>query len=632
MNNFKFYNISKIIKDDRIKINFGTDGFRGVIAESFNFDKINVISAALGIHLLKKNRSDNNIKNNIYKNIEKNSSINKNNYLNSLNNIKNITKENTTKENITNGNIINNYNIGEFDTVKFPPAVIVTPAVIAIGYDTRFLSKEFALSCAENLIQMGFNVLLSDSFCPSPVLSYAVKNNLCECGIMITASHNSFKYNGIKFKNNYGGSMLESEVKEIEKIANDILLNKSNDLSDINSLVGLNNNNLNGLKLNDLKNKPNKLENDLSKSLDKSLNNDSPDNSESSLLSSSISSIDIHSINNANAKSGELIKADFKKNYLDHLIKIIDIESISSPIFKNIEIIVDPMYGAGIGYLSSVLKKFSIKHKNINSTINPNFPNINPEPIELNLKKLSAAVRKIGKNNKFAIGFATDGDADRVGAVDYKGNFIDSHKIFSILLNYLLEEGFNGEVVKTVSVSKTIDYLCNKYKIKLHEVPIGFKNIANLMINPDNNILIGGEESGGIGIRFHIPERDGVFNSLMLLKIILIRKKNLNELLNDIYGKTYPLEYKRCDIHIDLDIKKKLIENLKKNNFNVPFKKEVAAVNFIDGYKFEYADNSWLLIRPSGTEPILRIYAESYEKEKTKLLIEKTINEINKIN
>ncbi|MHB1692505.1 MAG: phosphohexomutase domain-containing protein [bacterium] len=504
MNNFKFYNTSKIIKDDCIKINFGTDGFRGVIAESFNFDKIDVISTALGIYLLKKNKSDNNIKN----------------------------------------------------------------AAIAIGYDTRFLSKEFALSCAENLIQMGFNVLLSDSFCPSPVLSYAVKNNLCECGIMITASHNPFKYNGIKFKNNYGGSMLESEVKEIEKIANDILLNKSNDIN----------------------------------------------------------------INNANAKSGELIKADFKKNYLDHLIKIIDIESISSPIFKNIEIIVDPMYGAGIGYMSPVLKKFSIKHKNINSTINPNFPKINPEPIELNLKKLSAAVRKIGKNNKFAIGFATDGDADRIGAVDYKGNFIDSHKIFSILLNYLLEEGFKGEVVKTVSVSKTIDYLCNKYKIKLHEVPIGFKNIANLMINPDNNILIGGEESGGIGIRFHIPERDGVFNSLMLLKIILIRKKNLNELLNDIYGKEYPLEYKRCDIQIDLDIKKKLIENLKNNSFNVPFKKEVDAVNFIDGYKFEYTDNSWLLIRPSGTEPILRIYAESYEKEKTKLLIDKTIDEINEIN
>ncbi|MHB8291218.1 MAG: phosphohexomutase domain-containing protein [bacterium] len=614
MNNFKFYNTSKIIKDDCIKINFGTDGFRGVIAESFNFDKINVISAALGIYLLKKNRSDNNIdniKNNIYKNIEKNSSLNKNNYLNSLNNIKNITKENTT-----NANIIDDYNIGEFDGVKLPPAAI------AIGYDTRFLSKEFALSCAENLIQMGFNVLLSDSFCPSPVLSYAVKNNLCECGVMITASHNPFKYNGIKFKNNYGGSMLESDVKEIEKIANDILLNKK-----LNQ-----NNNLNSLNLNDLKNKPNKLENDLNKSLDKSLNNDSLNNSESSLVSSiEVSSIDIHYINNANPKSGELIKTDFKKNYLDHLIKIIDIENISSPIFKNMEIIIDPMYGAGIGYLSSVLKKFSIKHKNINSTINPNFPKINPEPIELNLKKLSAAVRKIGKNNKFAVGFATDGDADRIGAVDYKGNFIDSHKIFSILLNYLLEEGFKGEVVKTVSVSKTIDYLCNKYNIKLHEVSIGFKNIANLMINPDNNILIGGEESGGIGIRFHIPERDGVFNSLMLLKIILIRKKNLNELLDDIYGKVYPLEYKRYDIHIDNDIKKKLIENLKNNSFNVPFKKEVAAVNFIDGYKFEYADNSWLLIRPSGTEPILRIYAESYEKEKTQLLIEKTINEINKI-
>ncbi len=592
INNLKFYNISKIIKDDRIKINFGTDGFRGVIAESFNFDKIDVISVALGIYLLKKNKLDNNI----YKNIEKNSSINENNNVNNVNNVKNTT----------NTNIIDDYNIGEFDGIEF------SPAAIAIGYDTRFLSKEFALSCAENLIQMGFNVLLSDSFCPSPVLSYAVKNNLCKCGVMITASHNPFKYNGIKFKNNYGGSMIESDVKEIEKIANDILLNKK-----LNQ-----NNNLNSLNLNDLKNKQNKLENDLNKSL----NNDSLNNFDSI---ESTESKDTYFTNNP--KSGKLIKTDFKKNYLDHLIKIIDIENISSPIFKNMEIIIDPMYGAGIGYLSSVLKKFSIKYKNINSTINPNFPKINPEPIELNLKKLSAAVRKIGKNNKFAIGFATDGDADRIGAVDYNGNFIDSHKIFSILLNYLLEEGFKGEVVKTVSVSKTIDYLCNKYNITLHEVSIGFKNIANLMINPDNNILIGGEESGGIGIRFHIPERDGVFNSLMLLKIMLIRKKNLNELLDDIYGKVYPLEYKRCDIHIDNDIKKKLIENLKNNSFNVPFKKEVAAVNFIDGYKFEYTDNSWLLIRPSGTEPILRIYAESYEKEKTQLLIEKTINEINKI-
>ncbi len=592
INNLKFYNISKIIKDDRIKINFGTDGFRGVIAESFNFDKIDVISVALGIYLLKKNKLDNNI----YKNIEKNSSINENNNVNNVNNVKNTT----------NTNIIDDYNIGEFDGIEF------SPAAIAIGYDTRFLSKEFALSCAENLMQMGFNVLLSDSFCPSPVLSYAVKNNLCKCGVMITASHNPFKYNGIKFKNNYGGSMIESDVKEIEKIANDILLNKK-----LNQ-----NNNLNSLNLNDLKNKQNKLENDLNKSL----NNDSLNNFDSI---ESTESKDTYFTNNP--KSGKLIKTDFKKNYLDHLIKIIDIENISSPIFKNMEIIIDPMYGAGIGYLSSVLKKFSIKYKNINSTINPNFPKINPEPIELNLKKLSAAVRKIGKNNKFAIGFATDGDADRIGAVDYNGNFIDSHKIFSILLNYLLEEGFKGEVVKTVSVSKTIDYLCNKYNITLHEVSIGFKNIANLMINPDNNILIGGEESGGIGIRFHIPERDGVFNSLMLLKIMLIRKKNLNELLDDIYGKVYPLEYKRCDIHIDNDIKKKLIENLKNNSFNVPFKKEVAAVNFIDGYKFEYTDNSWLLIRPSGTEPILRIYAESYEKEKTQLLIEKTINEINKI-
>ncbi|RZD16247.1 MAG: phosphoglucomutase/phosphomannomutase family protein [Candidatus Acididesulfobacter guangdongensis] len=525
MDNLKFSNISNIIKDNHIKINFGTDGFRGIIAENFDFDKISIISTALGLYLLKKN---------------------------DINGTKDILS---------------------FSTDGNAPAAasvnIKNTQSIAIGYDTRFLSEEFALSCAKNLMKMGFNVLLSDSFCPSPVLSYSVKNNLCECGIMITASHNAFMYNGIKFKNNYGGSMLESDVKNIEEIANDILLNK-----------------------------------------------------ESSL----------YTYFGDNIKSGELIKVDFKKKYLDHIIKIIDLGSATgSSISKAIDIVIDPMYGAGIGYISAVLKKFFIRHKTINNSVNPNFPQINPEPIELNLKKLSAAVKKAGINNKFAVGFATDGDADRVGTVDYKGNFIDSHKIFSILLNYLLEEGFKGEVVKTVSVSKTIDYLCSKYKIKLHEVPIGFKNIANLMINPENNILIGGEESGGIGIKFHIPERDGVFNSLMLLKIMLVREKNLNELLNDIYGKEYPLEYRRLDIRIDNNIKEKLIGILKNNSFNIPFKEKISVINFIDGYKFEYSDNSWLLIRPSGTEPVLRIYAESAEKKKTELLIKKAINEINKI-
>jgi phosphomannomutase len=558
MDNLEFSNISDLIENEHIKINFGTDGFRGIMAENFDFNKISIISSALGLYLLKKNKSKNkpDIKSDI--NSEGNSyscsAIEKNNSLNEKNGI-------NSKKNILSRSIARNASsAATFSDIDIPS--------IAIGYDTRFLSKEFALSCAKNLVKMGFNVLVSDFFCPSPVLSYSVKNNLCECGIMITASHNAFMYNGIKFKNNYGGSMLESDVKKIEEIANCILSDKE------------------------------RLP---------------------------------HAYFSDNAKSGELIKTDFKKKYLDHIIKIIDIGAVNSPISKNIFVVIDPMYGAGIGYISDALKKFSIRHRVINNSINPNFPGINPEPIEFNLKKLSRTVKKAGADNKFAVGFATDGDADRIGAVDYKGNFIDSHKIFSILLNYLLEEGFKGEVVKTVSVSKTIDYLCGKYKVRLHEVPIGFKNIANLMINPKNNILIGGEESGGIGIKLHIPERDGVFNSLMLLKIMLVREKNLNELLNDIYDKEYPLEYKRLDIHIDNNIKEKLIKILKNNNFNIPFKEKIAAINLIDGYKFEYTDNSWLLIRTSGTEPVLRIYAESAEKKRTVLLIEKAINEINKI-
>ncbi|MHB8232134.1 MAG: phosphohexomutase domain-containing protein [bacterium] len=492
-----------------VSINFGTDGFRGIIGDNFTFDAVNHISLSLAEYL----------------------------------------KGNTVK-------------------------------TVAIGYDTRFLSKEFALTAAEALVSKGINVILSDNFCPSPVLSYFVKNKKCAAGIMITASHNPFMFNGLKFKSSFGSSMLESEVKKIEKIVNSAGFDRAGKRKSyyVNPAA-----------------------------FDYCSNSDSN--------------------NNNNFKY-----SDFKKDYIEHITLFTGlgkaVSHADNNLLKSLDVTIDPMFGAGIGYLSSILKRFSIKYSLINNTANPAFPGLNPEPIDNNLFRLKSFLKKRGIKNKFAIGFATDGDADRIGAVDCEGNFIDSHKIFSIILNYLIKEGYSGSVVKTVSVSKSIDNICKAHNLKLLEVPIGFKNIAALMIKKESSVFIGGEESGGIGITSHLPERDGILNALMLLKIMIVSRKNLSELLNDIFNEPYPYLYKREDLHLEDWKKRQLIETLKNGNFNIPFKKDLISSNFIDGFKFQYSDDSWLLIRPSGTEPVLRIYAESKGEKKTDLLINKVRQEI----
>ena len=487
-----------------ISINFGTDGFRGIIGDNFTFDAVSRISSSLAEYL---------------------------------------------KDSPSN--------------------------TVAVGYDTRVLSKEFAAAAAAALVSSGIKVVLSDNFCPSPVLSYFVKDKKCAAGVMITASHNPYMFNGLKFKSPFGSSMLESEVKKIEKIVNASDFSKKN--KGKSRYIGRT-------------------------GLDYSDNNN-------------------------------FRYADFKKDYIRRIIDLTELDKAVSgadkDLLKSLEVVIDPMFGAGIGYLSSVLKRFSIKHGSINNAVNPAFPGLNPEPIDSNLHKLKSSLKKKGIKNKFAVGFATDGDADRIGAVDCEGNFIDSHKIFSIILDYLIKEGRSGSVVKTVSVSKSIDDICKKHNIGLYEVPIGFKNIAALMTKDGNDVFMGGEESGGIGIASHLPERDGIFNALLLLKIIIKSGKNLNELLNGIFNEPYPYSYAREDLHLDEGRKLRLIEKLKSGSFDIPFKNNLAYSNFIDGFKFGYKDGSWLLIRPSGTEPLLRIYAESKAKNKTDGLINKVKTEIN---
>ena len=234
-------------------------------------------------------------------------------------------------------------------------------------------------------------------------------------------------------------------------------------------------------------------------------------------------------------------KRDLRPAYFDGLRGMVDLEKIAS---GNYKIIADPMHGSGSGYLSDILRGAGIEIEEIRRDRNPVFGGINPEPITQNLGPLKDAVLAARAD----VGVAVDGDADRVGAMDADGNFVDSHRIFALVLRHLYEDkGLRGSVVKTVSTTTLIDKLCAKYGLELHIVPIGFKNICDWMLK--EAVLIGGEESGGIGVLGYIPERDGPLMSLLLLETMATRKKRLEEQIAELMAEFGPHEYQRVDVH-----------------------------------------------------------------------------------
>jgi phosphomannomutase len=260
------------------------------------------------------------------------------------------------------------------------------------------------------------------------------------------------------------------------------------------------------------------------------------------------------------------------------------------------------MYGAGAG-LMPLLLPGSVE---IHGEDNPSFGGRPPEPTEENLAELSALLQK----GRYRVGLAFDGDADRIGAVDENGGFFSSHCIFTILLRHLFErKGKKGGVVKTVSTTRMIDLLCDRFGLELHETPIGFKHICELML--DNDILIGGEESGGLGVKGHIPERDGILMGLLLLEAMAMSGKGLARLLSETMDEIGHFSYRRIDLPIENSAKERLIAKLKSGGITAIAGRKVERENFRDGFKYIFADGSWLLIRPSGTEPVLRLYSEA---------------------
>lgn len=407
---------------------------------------------------------------------------------------------------------------------------------LVIGYDRRFLSRDFARRVAEVAAGNHIKVRITDDYAPTPAVSWAVRELNAGAGVMITASHNPPEYNGFKIKENFGGSARPSTTKILEEI---VAYNAQN--------------------------------------------------------GSRVISIPYQEAINNNM----ITLFDPCEGYFRQIGRYVNLELIEK---AGIKAVVDPMYGAGSGFIPRLLKGVV----EIHNTSNPGFDGLPPEPIAQNLKELSSIV----KNGKFQVGLALDGDADRIGAVDENGDFFSSHCIFTIILKHLIEyKKLHGAVVKTVSTTAMIDLLAAKFALTLYETPIGFKHICELML--DKDVIMGGEESGGLGVKGHIPERDGILLGLLLMEIMAVNGKGLRQLLDETMDEIGHFYYDRIDCKIENDAKNALITSISAKPPTEIDGRKVIHTNFSDGFKFIFDNGDWLLIRPSGTEPVLRLYSEA---------------------
>jgi len=312
--------------------------------------------------------------------------------------------------------------------------------------------------------------------------------------------------------------------------------------------------------------------------------------------------------------SGLITYLDPDPAYFKQLERLVDLEAIRR---SHLKVIADSMYGAGIGYFKELLKGGKIEVIEINGVRNPSFPGIQPEPIARNLTRLSHSV----KEQKADVGIANDGDADRIGIIDEKGNFLNQHQVFSLLALYFLEvRGERGAIVETLTDTTMLQMLGKQFNVPVYETPVGFKYVAPLMIEKD--ALMGGEESGGYGFRGHVPERDGILAGLYFLDLIIKTGKTPSQLLDHLFSKVGPHYYDRIDVHISADERQTLSDRLAKSDVNTIAGLDVAKLDTTDGYKYYLADDSWLLLRFSGTEPLIRIYAEGHTPEQVQKLLE----------
>jgi alpha-D-glucose phosphate-specific phosphoglucomutase len=426
------------------------------------------------------------------------------------------------------------------------------PSRMVVGFDTRFLSDRYAAEAARVLAANGYKVYLTTADVPTPAVSYTVRHLGAIAGIMITASHNAPRYNGVKLKAAQGYSAAREQCRRVE--------------------VYLNDNEARGRG-------PNLMDYEQARS------------------------------------EGLIERINPTPSYYDHLRQLIDFDKIAD---NPQHIVVDSMFGSGRGQIRGILQGTGCEVFEIRGEMNPGFGGIHPEPIGHYLGALAGAIAA----GHGQLGLATDGDADRLGAMDGRGQFVDPHRIMALALKYLFEKrGFRGKVVKTVSTTQMMNRLAEKYGLEIIETPVGFNYIAEWMLQDD--VLIGGEESGGISFKGHIPEGDGILMGLLLTEMVAESGVPLDEMVADLLAEVGPAHYKRVDLRLARPIvKDKMVKQLAEDAPSSIGGVEVSTINTMDGAKYLLADDSWLLIRPSGTEPVLRVYAEARDPEQVSRLLE----------
>jgi phosphomannomutase len=290
----------------------------------------------------------------------------------------------------------------------------------------------------------------------------------------------------------------------------------------------------------------------------------------------------------------------------------VDLEAIAN---AQLRIAIDAMYGAGMGYTDRLLREAGVEPVTLHHELNPGFGGLHPEPIGKHLTALSDLMR----TSDLMLGLATDGDADRIGAVGPHGDFIDPHRIMTLTLDYLLQKGERGVVVKTVSTTQMLNLLAEDNGLDVIESPVGFNHISDLMLNQD--VLIGGEESGGISIKGHIPEGDGVLMGLLLAELVAKQGGDIDVLMAQLMGRIGHFAYARHDYKTRPFSKPELVRQLTHTAPDSLAGKRIVRLNTRDGVKYLLEDGGWLLIRPSGTEPVLRVYAEAHTPDAVQQLL-----------
>lgn len=301
---------------------------------------------------------------------------------------------------------------------------------------------------------------------------------------------------------------------------------------------------------------------------------------------------------------------DLETMYVEHAKANFDLKAIED---SGLNLVYDAMYGAGQNALKRLLPNTTFIH----CEYNPSFHGQAPEPIAKNLKELEAYIREKGDVD---CALATDGDADRIGLYNGKGEFVDSHHIILLLIHYLAKyKGLSGKVATAFSTTPRVKKMADHYGFPSEVVKIGFKYIAGIMVEED--VLVGGEESGGIATKGHIPERDGIWMGLIIWEFMAKSGKSLDDLIDEVYEIVGPFKFERNDLHISEELKHKVIENCKNDAYKNFGEYIVREVGTIDGFKYFFDDDRWVMIRPSGTEPVLRTYAEAPTLEEVRKIL-----------